>query len=76
MHERYEIFPEWADDQKRYRIYDKETDSLLGLFGTLEEATRECISLGQAPRGPCGGEPGTAPEGSKASGDHENQQHD
>jgi len=76
MHERYEIFPEWNAEQTRFRIYDKETDSLLGPFSTLEEATRECTCLRQALRDRSAGEQRAATGASKASGDHENQQHD
>jgi hypothetical protein len=75
MNERYEIFPEWNADQKYYRIYDKETDSLLGLFISLEEATRECTRLAQGPRDRDAAPRGAAPT-SKTSGDHEHQQHD
>jgi hypothetical protein len=67
MNQRYAVFPEWQHDQKRYRIYDKETDSLLGLFDTLEEATGECTRLTGAPRGGSDEDPRAAAAAAKAS---------
>jgi hypothetical protein len=74
MNERYEIFPEWNAGQKQYRIYDKQTDSLLGPFSTLDEATSAFTCLGQAPRGGSDDGSHAAAAASRASVGHEHPQ--